>query len=48
MTQFLIFLLLADSAWIAYGLCRKRNMWRWIALYWIILTIKNLVDWIGG
>lgn len=44
MTQFLITLLLIDSAWVAYGLIKKRNMWKWICLYWVLLTLKNLVD----
>ena len=26
--QILIFLLMADAAWVAYGLLRKRNMWK--------------------
>ena len=42
--QILIFLLMADAAWVAYGLLRKQNRWPWICLYWIILTLKNLVD----
>lgn len=42
--QILIFCLMADAAWVAYGLVRKRNMWRWIVLYWMILTAKNLAD----
>ena len=24
-----------------------RNMWPWIVGYWAVLTIKNIVDWIG-
>ena len=47
MTQFLIFLLMLDAAWVAYGLLRRRNMWQFITLYWILLTIKNAVDWLG-
>ena len=42
--QLLIFLLMADAAFVAYGLIRKRNMWHWIVAYWIILTLKNLAD----
>ena len=42
--QILIFLLMADAAFVAYGLIRKRNMWNAIVLYWVILTAKNLVD----
>ena len=47
-TQVLIFLLMADAAWVACGLIRKKMMWKWICLYWIILTIKNAWDLIGG
>ena len=42
--QILIFLLMADAAWVAYGLLRKQNRWPWICLYWITLTLENLVD----
>lgn len=45
--QILILCLMADAAWVAYGLIRKRNMWRWIVLYWLILTAKNMVDLMG-
>jgi hypothetical protein len=45
-SQLLIILLMADAAWVAYGLLRKRNMWKWIVLYWIILTLKNLADFV--
>lgn len=45
--QILIFLLMADAAFVAYGLIRKRNMWKFICLYWLILTAKNLVDFMG-
>lgn len=36
--------LLLIAGYVAYGLMRKRNMWKWIVLYWCILTIKNAVD----
>ena len=42
--QILIFLLMVDAAWVAYGLARKRNMWRWIVAYWVVLTIKNVIE----
>lgn len=45
-TQVMIFLLLADAAIVACGLIRKRNMWPFITTYWIILTLKNALDWI--
>lgn len=43
-SQFCVFLLMLDAAWVAGGLLGKKNMWRWICLYWIILTAKNAVD----
>ncbi len=43
-SQILIILLMADAAWVAWGLIRQRVMWRWICLYWVILTLKNLSD----
>ena len=43
-SQTLIILLMADAAWVAYGIYRKKNRWPWICIYWVILTIKNLVD----
>lgn len=47
-SQIFITLLMLDAGWVAYGLIRKKNMWRWICLYWVILTLKNLWDFIGG
>ena len=44
MLQMLIFALMIDAAIIAAGLIKRRNMWQFIVLYWIILTIKNAVD----
>lgn len=44
MTQILICLLMLDAAWVWFGLVRKKNRWKWIALYWAILTVKNAVD----
>ena len=46
-SQCLVFLLMADAAYVAYGLARKRNMWRCIVLYWVLLTAKNIVDFVG-
>ena len=43
-SQILVIALIIDAAWVAYGLARKKIMWRWIVLYWIILTAKNLCD----
>lgn len=46
-SQILIILLMLDAAWVAYGLARKRNMWKAIVVYWLILTAKNTVDFMG-
>lgn len=29
---------------VAIGLYRKRNMWAVIVLYWVVLTLKNIVE----
>lgn len=46
LTNLLIIFLAVIAAVVACGLYRKRNMWHWILLYWIVLTIKNLLDYI--
>lgn len=48
LTNLLIIFLAIIAAVVAYGLYRKRNMWRWIVLYWLVLTAKNVIDAIGG
>lgn len=45
--QILIIALCIDAAYVAAGLARGRNMWRFIVLYWCLLTAKNLADF-GG
>lgn len=45
-TQILILALMLDAAYVALGLVQKKNMWKWIILYWVILTIKNAVDFV--
>lgn len=32
------------AAVVAVGLYRKRNMWAVIILYWVVLTLKNIVE----
>lgn len=46
-SQLLVFLLMADACLVAVGLARKQNMWKWIVLYWVILTLKNACDLAG-
>ena len=47
-SQFLILLLMLDAAWVALGQFHSWNMWPWVCAYWVILTLKNLVDWKKG
>lgn len=47
-SQALVCLLMIDAAWVAFGLSQHWDMWPWIVGYWVILTVKNLVDWLGG
>lgn len=47
MTQVMVFLLLADAAVVAVGLLRRRNMGAFIAAYWVMLTVKNAIDFLG-
>lgn len=42
--QMLILLLMVDAAVVAIGLSRKKNMWLFIVLYWLLLTIKNTMN----
>lgn len=43
-SQLLVFALMADALIVCIGLARRRVMWRWIVLYWAILTVKNALD----
>lgn len=43
-SQVFVFGLMAVAAIVAAGLARKKNMWRWIVTYWVLLTMKNAVD----
>lgn len=46
-SQIFVLLLCADAAWVAAGLMKKKNMWLYIVLYWVLLTVKNCCDWAG-
>lgn len=43
--QFLVLLLMVIAAVVFCGLLLHQNMWAMICLYWLALTIKNLIDW---
>ena len=46
-SQIMVFLLMVAALIVAIGLFRKRNMWKWISAYWVLLTIKNFIDFLG-
>ena len=46
-SQILVFVLMVDATVVYVGLLRKENMWAFIVLYWLILTVKNAVDFAG-
>lgn len=43
----LVLALAAIALTVCAGLAVERNMWPWIVAYWAVLTVKNIVDWIG-
>ena len=47
LSQILIIALAIIAAYVAYGLYKKRVMWLWIILYWVVLTANNIVDFIS-
>lgn len=47
MSQTFVLLLMIDAGFVAYNLAKQRNMWWFIVLYWVLLTAKNAVDFMG-
>lgn len=47
LTDILIIALAVIAAVVATGLIMGWYMWAWIILYWMALTVKNVLDWIG-
>ena len=47
-SQLLVLMLIAIAGCVAIGLSKGANMWPVIILYWVVLTTKNVVDFIGG
>lgn len=37
--------LMAIAAIVFIGQAARWNMWLWICLYWLVLTVKNYADW---
>lgn len=44
----LILVLAVIAAIVATGLIAGYAMWAWIVAYWVTLTAKNLVDYLGA
>ena len=44
----LVIVLAVIAAIVATGLIAGLAMWPWIVGYWLVLTMKNVVDYIGG
>ena len=47
-SQLCIFGLMLIASVVAVGLMKRRNMWKWIIAYWLLLTVKNIIDFVGG
>jgi len=47
LTDALIIALALIAAVVATGLIMGWSMWAWIIIYWLTLTIKNVVDYLG-
>lgn len=42
--QVMIALLALVALRVAIGLARRKVMWGWIVAYWVLLTLKNMLD----
>lgn len=47
LSAYLVLLLAVIAAVVAVGLIAGLTMWPVIILYWMVLTVKNVVDYIG-
>ena len=47
-SQFLVILLMLDAAFVSYGQLTSKFVWPAVCAYWIILTLKNLADYLAG
>jgi len=34
------------SAIVCVGLILRKNMWPFVVVYWFVLTMKNMLDWL--
>ncbi len=47
LSAILVLMLAAIAAVVLIGLVFSRSMWAWIIAYWAVLTVKNVVDFVG-
>lgn len=45
---FLVLCLMAIAAVVAYRFYKIKNTWPLVVAYWLVLTLKNAIDFIGG
>lgn len=48
LSALLVLALAAIALTVCAGLAVGVSMWPWIVGYWAVLTVKNIVDWIGA
>lgn len=47
LSQACVIVLTLIAAWVAYQIYIVGQAWVWIIMYWIVLTMKNLCDWLS-
>lgn len=47
LSQTCVIMLILIAAWVAYRIYAVGQAWSWIVVYWIVLTTKNLCDWLA-
>lgn len=46
-SNLLVLALMGIALWVFVGKAYSEDMWLAIALYWAVLTVKNLCDWLS-
>jgi hypothetical protein len=46
-SNLLVLALMGIALWVFVGKAYGEDMWLAVALYWAVLTLKNLCDWIA-
>jgi hypothetical protein len=46
-SNLLVLALMGIALWVFIGKAYDEDMWLAVALYWAVLTLKNLCDWIA-